>query len=44
MRWPLWRLTVTEQSMAPALGPGDWLLVHPGRAARPAVGSSRARL
>src|ERR1022692_1343254 len=35
MRWPLWRVTVTEQSMEPALGPGDWLLVRravpPGR-------------
>jgi nickel-type superoxide dismutase maturation protease len=33
MRWPLWRVTVTEQSMEPALGPGDWLLVR--RAVRP---------
>jgi nickel-type superoxide dismutase maturation protease len=33
MRWPLWRVKVTEQSMEPALGPGDWLLVR--RAVRP---------
>jgi nickel-type superoxide dismutase maturation protease len=38
MRWPLWRVKVTERSMEPALGPGDWLLirrtVRPGRPAR----------
>ena len=27
MRWPLWRVAVAEQSMEPALRPGDWLLV-----------------
>ena len=32
MRWPLWRVAVAEQSMEPALRPGDWLLVR--RAAR----------
>ncbi len=35
MRWPLWRVAVAELSMAPALLPGDWLLVRrctrPGR-------------
>jgi nickel-type superoxide dismutase maturation protease len=37
-RWPLWRVAVAEQSMAPALRPGDWLLVRravlPGRQVR----------
>jgi nickel-type superoxide dismutase maturation protease len=28
MRWPLWRVTVAERSMEPALRPGDWLLVR----------------
>jgi nickel-type superoxide dismutase maturation protease len=28
MRWPLWRVAVTEQSMEPTLLPGDWLLVR----------------
>jgi nickel-type superoxide dismutase maturation protease len=35
MRWPLWRVAVTERSMEPALHAGDWLLVwrglRPGR-------------
>jgi nickel-type superoxide dismutase maturation protease len=36
MRWPLWRVAVAEQSMAPALRPGDWLLVRRSlRAGRP---------
>jgi nickel-type superoxide dismutase maturation protease len=36
MRWPLWRVAVAEQSMAPALRPGDWLLVWRGtRRGRP---------
>jgi nickel-type superoxide dismutase maturation protease len=36
MRWPLGRVAVAEQSMAPALRPGDWLLVWRGvRSARP---------
>jgi nickel-type superoxide dismutase maturation protease len=30
MRWPLSRFAVAEQSMEPALGPGDWLLVWRG--------------
>jgi nickel-type superoxide dismutase maturation protease len=30
MRWPLWRVAVAEQSMAPSLWPGDWLLVWRG--------------
>jgi nickel-type superoxide dismutase maturation protease len=30
MRWPLWRVAVTEQSMEPSLRPGDWLLVWRG--------------
>jgi nickel-type superoxide dismutase maturation protease len=38
MHWPLWRVAVAEQSMEPALYPGDWLLVwrgtRPGRAIR----------
>ena len=38
MRWPLWRVAVAEQSMAPSLWPGDWLLVwrglRPGRPPR----------
>jgi nickel-type superoxide dismutase maturation protease len=38
MRWPLWRVAVAEQSMEPALRPGDWLLVRrsllPGRPPR----------
>ena len=28
MRWPLWRITVVDRSMEPALRPGDWLLVR----------------
>jgi nickel-type superoxide dismutase maturation protease len=28
MRWPIWRVTVAESSMRPALDPGDWLLVR----------------
>jgi nickel-type superoxide dismutase maturation protease len=28
MRWPLWRVSVAERSMEPALSPGDWLLVR----------------
>jgi nickel-type superoxide dismutase maturation protease len=36
MRWPLWRVAVTEWSMEPGLRPGDWLLVRrPVRAGRP---------
>lgn len=36
MRWPLWRVAVTERSMEPSLFPGDWLLAWRGvRAARP---------
>jgi nickel-type superoxide dismutase maturation protease len=36
MRWPLWRVAVAEQSMQPALRPGDWLLVRrPVRVGRP---------
>jgi nickel-type superoxide dismutase maturation protease len=38
MRWPLSTVAVAEQSMAPALRPGDWLLVwrglRPGRPPR----------
>jgi nickel-type superoxide dismutase maturation protease len=38
MQWPLGRVAVAEQSMAPALRPGDWLLVwrglRPGRPPR----------
>ena len=35
MRWPLFRVAVAEQSMEPALHPGDWLLVRRGTRARP---------
>ena len=36
MRWPLARIAVAEQSMEPALRPGDWLLVWRGlRSGRP---------
>jgi hypothetical protein len=36
MHWPLWRIAVAEQSMEPALIPGDWLLAWRGlRAGRP---------
>jgi hypothetical protein len=36
MRWPLWRVAVTERSMEPSLRPGDWLLAWRGlRAGRP---------
>src|SRR5215467_13937116 len=35
MRWPLWRVTVAESSMEPALRPGDWLLVWRSRRVRP---------
>jgi nickel-type superoxide dismutase maturation protease len=42
MRWPLWRVAVAERSMAPALRPGDWLLVRrtmaPGRPLRVRAG------
>jgi hypothetical protein len=38
MHWPLWRVAVAEQSMEPALAPGDWLLawrgLRPGRPPR----------
>jgi nickel-type superoxide dismutase maturation protease len=30
MHWPLWRVAVAEQSMEPALAPGDWLLAWRG--------------
>jgi SOS-response transcriptional repressor LexA len=36
MHRPLWRIAVAEQSMEPALVPGDWLLAWRGlRAGRP---------
>jgi nickel-type superoxide dismutase maturation protease len=36
VRWPIWRVTVAERSMEPALRPGDWLLVRRGiRSGRP---------
>lgn len=34
-----WRVAVTEGSMAPAILPGDWLLVNPRLTAWPAPGS-----
>jgi nickel-type superoxide dismutase maturation protease len=30
VRWPIWRVAVSERSMEPALRPGDWLLVWRG--------------
>jgi Peptidase S24-like len=30
MHCPLWRISVAEQSMEPALAPGDWLLAWRG--------------
>jgi nickel-type superoxide dismutase maturation protease len=35
VRWPLFRVTVAERSMEPALRPGDWLLVRRTRQVRP---------
>jgi nickel-type superoxide dismutase maturation protease len=35
VHWPIWRAKVTEQSMEPALRPGDWLLVRRTRRIRP---------
>jgi hypothetical protein len=36
MRWPLWRVAVTERSMEPSVRPGDWLLTWRGlREGRP---------
>ena len=35
MHWPLLRVKVAEQSMEPALRPGDWLLVRRTRRIRP---------
>ncbi len=35
MHWPLFRVTVAERSMEPALRPGDWLLVRRTRRIRP---------
>ena len=35
MRWPIWRVMVTERSMEPALLPGDWLLALRTRRIRP---------
>ena len=34
MRWPLFRVSVAERSMEPALRPGDWLLVRRTRRIR----------
>jgi nickel-type superoxide dismutase maturation protease len=34
MRWPIWRVAVTERSMEPALLPGDWLLAWRGLSRR----------
>ena len=34
-RWPLLRVEVAEQSMLPALRPGDWLLARRTRRIRP---------
>ena len=35
LRWPLLRVAVAEQSMLPALHPGDWLLARRTRRIRP---------
>lgn len=35
MRWPVFRVAVSEPSMVPALHPGDWLLVRRGSRIRP---------
>jgi nickel-type superoxide dismutase maturation protease len=35
LHWPLFRVTVAERSMEPALRPGDWLLVRRTRRVRP---------
>jgi nickel-type superoxide dismutase maturation protease len=35
VRWPLFRVAVAEQSMEPALQPGDWLVVRRTRRVRP---------
>jgi hypothetical protein len=40
MHWPLWRIAVAEQSMEPALTPGDWLLAWRGL---PGSGPPRVR-
>lgn len=40
MRWPIWRVVVAERSMAPALMPGDRLLVWRGFGPRRATGDS----
>jgi phage repressor protein C with HTH and peptisase S24 domain len=40
MHWPLWRITVAERSMEPALAPGDWLLAWRGL---PGAGPPRVR-
>ena len=34
-RWPVMRVAVAEQSMVPALRPGDWLLAWRTRRVRP---------
>jgi len=34
VRWPLFRVAVAEQSMRPALNPGDWLIVARTRRVR----------
>jgi nickel-type superoxide dismutase maturation protease len=35
LRWPIWRVRVTERSMEPALRSGDWLLALRTRRIRP---------
>jgi len=40
MHWPLRRIVVAEQSMEPALAPGDWLLAWCGL---PGLGPPRIR-
>src|SRR5579859_3986743 len=35
LRWPIWRVRVTERSMEPALRSGDWLLALRTHRVRP---------
>jgi signal peptidase I len=39
LRQGTWRVAVVEDSMAPAIAPGDWLLVDPTAGRWPRVGS-----
>jgi signal peptidase I len=39
VRYGVWRVAVAEESMAPALAPGDWLLLDPTTGSWPRRGS-----